>query len=220
MKRKIFAIFAVLVCITNQVFAGPVQVAKVTPEEALAKLNEGNKRFVEGKMIHPHQDAARRTELTKTQKPFATLVSCSDSRVPPEIVFDQGVGDLFVVRIAGNVVDEIELATIEYSVKHLGVELIVILGHENCGAVNAAIEGYAEPNYIQALVAKIEPAVEIARKEPGNLLENTIKENIRLVDSELETRGNVLPALIASGNLRVTGAYYNLHTGEAEWTEK
>ena len=110
----------------------------VAPAEAISKLKEGNGRYAGGNLQHPGQTTERRAELAKSQYPFATIVSCSDSRVPPEIVFDQGLGDLFVVRVAGNVVDDHALGSIEYSVDHLGVRLIVVLGHQSCGAVQAA----------------------------------------------------------------------------------
>ena len=110
----------------------------VAPAEAISKLKEGNSRYTGGNLQHPGQTTERRAELAKSQYPFATIVSCSDSRVPPEIVFDQGLGDLFVVRVAGNVVDDHALGSIEYSVDPLGVRLIVVLGHQSCGAVQAA----------------------------------------------------------------------------------
>ena len=112
----------------------------VPPAEAISKLKEGNGRYAGGNLQHPGQTIERRVELAKSQHPFATIVSCSDSRVPPEIVFDQGLGDLFVVRVAGNVIDDHGLGSIEYSVDHLGVRLIVVLGHQSCGAVKAARE--------------------------------------------------------------------------------
>src|SRR5438876_10670259 len=115
----------------------------VAPSEAISRLKEGNGRYAGGNLQHPGQTTERRAELANTQHPFATIVSCSDSRVPPEIVFDQGLGDLFVVRVAGNVIDDHALGSIEYAVDHLGVRLIVVLGHQSCGAVKAAKETIA-----------------------------------------------------------------------------
>src|SRR5947208_9005654 len=123
--------------------AHPEQPA-VDPAEAIDKLKEGNGRYASGKLQHPGQTTERRAELTKDQHPFAVIVSCSDSRVPPEIVFDQGLGDLFVVRVAGNVIDDHGLGSIEYAVDHLGARLIVVLGHQSCGAVKAAKETIAD----------------------------------------------------------------------------
>src|SRR5216110_584585 len=150
----------------------------VAPTEAISKLKEGNGRYAGGNLQHPGQTTERRAELANTQHPFATIVSCSDSRVPPEIVFDQGLGDLFVVRVAGNVIDDHALGSIEYAVDHLGVRLIVVLGHQSCGAVQAARETIAAkskaPGHIQSLVTAIRPAVEATAK---GYLEATIKAN-------------------------------------------
>src|SRR5216110_2204493 len=150
----------------------------VAPAEAIAKLKEGNGRYTSGNLQHPGQTTERRAELAKTKHPFVTIVSCSDSRVPPEIVFDQGLGDLFVIRVAGNVIDDHALGSIEYSVDHLGVRLIVVLGHQSCGAVQAARETIAAkskaPGHIQSLVTAIRPAVEATAK---GYLEATIKAN-------------------------------------------
>jgi carbonic anhydrase len=140
----------------------------VAPADAISKLKEGNGRYAGGNLQHPGQTTERRAELANSQYPFAAIVSCSDSRVPPEIVFDQGLGDLFVVRVAGNVIDDHGLGSIEYSVDHLGVRLIVVLGHQSCGAVKAARETIAArskaPGHIQSLVAAIQPAVEATAK--------------------------------------------------------
>ena len=141
----------------------------ISPAEAISKLKEGNGRYTSGSLQHPGQTAERRTELAKTQHPFATIVSCSDSRVPPEIVFDQGLGDLFVVRVAGNVINDEGLGSVEYTVDHLGTRLILVLGHQSCGAVKAARETIAAkgkaPGHIQSLVTAIKPAVEATAKD-------------------------------------------------------
>ncbi len=170
---------------------------------------------------HPGQTTERRTELAKTQHPFATIVSCSDSRVPPEIVFDQGLGDLFVVRVAGNVIDDHGLGSIEYSVDHLGVRLIVVLGHQSCGAVQAARETIAAkskaPGHIQSLVTAIQPAVEATAK--GDL-EATIKANVKDVVQALRSSTPILKAKVDSGDLRVVGAYYSLDTGAVTFLDE
>src|SRR5437588_10797425 len=133
----------------------------VAPAEAISKLKEGNGRYTSGNLQHPGQTTERRTELSKSQHPFAVIVSCSDSRVPPEIVFDQGLGDLFIFRVAGNVIDDHGLGSIEYSVDHLGTRLILVLGHQSCGAVKAAKETIAAkskaPGHIQPRVTAIQP---------------------------------------------------------------
>ncbi|PYK08496.1 MAG: carbonic anhydrase [Verrucomicrobia bacterium] len=160
------------------------------------------------------QAAKRRAELTKNQHPFATIVSCSDSRVPPEIVFDQGLGDLFVVRVAGNVIDDHSLGSVEYSVDHLAVRLIVVLGHQRCGAVKAAKETLAAkttaPGHIESLVKAIRPAVEATIN--GDL-ETTIEANVKNVVRALRSSTPILKPKVDSGEVRVIGGYYSLDTG-------
>src|SRR5215831_14454083 len=187
----------------------------VSPAEAISRLKEGNGRFSAGNPQHPHesvderkymaansyenagtislgltseQATKRRTELTKSQHPFAIILSCSDSRVPPEIVFDQGLGDLFIVRVAGNVINDEGLGSIEYSVDHLGARLILVLGHQSCGAVKAAKETIAAkgkaPGHIESLVTAIKPAVEATAKDN---LETTIKANVKHVVETLRS---------------------------------
>src|SRR5438874_11433985 len=165
----------------------------VAPAEARPKLKEGNRRYTNGNLQHPGQTAERRTELAKTQHPFAAIVSCSDSRVPPEIIFDQGLGDLFIVRVAGNVINDEGLGSIEYTVDHLGTRLILVLGHQRCGAVDAARETIAAkgkaPGHIQSLVTAIKPAVEATAKDD---LETTIKANVKNVVQALRSSTPIL----------------------------
>jgi carbonic anhydrase len=186
----------------------------VAPAEAISKLKEGNGRYAGGNLQHPGQTTERRAELAKSQHPFATIVGCADSRVPPEIVFDQGLGDLFVVRVAGNVIDDHGLGSIEYAVDHLGVRLIVVLGHQSCGAVQAAKETIAAkgkaPAHIQSLVTAIRPAVEATVHDD---LEATVKANVKDVVRALRSSMPVLKPKVDSGDVRVIGAFYNLDTG-------
>ncbi len=193
--------------------AHPEQPA-VAPAEAIAKLKEGNGRYASGKLQHPGQTTERRAELTKDQHPFAVIVSCSDSRVPPEIVFDQGLGDLFVVRVAGNVIDDHGLGSIEYAVDHLGARLIVVLGHQSCGAVKAAKETIAAkskaPGHIQSLVTAIQPAVEATAKSD---LGATVEANVKNVVQALRTSTPILKPKVDSGEVQVIGGYYSLDTG-------
>ena len=141
--------------------------APVNPEKALAALIEGNRRYQAQHVTHPHQNAARRAELAAGQHPIAAVLSCADSRVPPEIVFDQGLGDLFVVRVAGNITDDVVLGSLEYAVEHLGVPLVVVLGHYKCGAIQAAVEGGTPHDHVASLVAALKPSVEAVRPEGG-----------------------------------------------------
>ncbi len=187
----------------------------VAPAKAIAKLKEGNGRYTSGNLEHPGQTTERRAELTKDQHPFAVILSCSDSRVPPEIVFDQGLGDLFVVRVAGNVIDDHGLGSIEYAVDHLGARLIVVLGHQSCGAVKAAKETIAAkskaPGHIQSLVAAIQPVVEATAKDD---LDTTVKANVKHVVQALRSSTPILKAKVDSGEVQVIGGYYSLDTGD------
>jgi carbonic anhydrase len=186
----------------------------VAPADAVSKLKEGNGRYTSGNLDHPGQTPERRAELAKDQHPFAVILSCSDSRVPPEIVFDQGLGDLFVVRVAGNVIDDHGLGSIEYAVDHLGARLIVVLGHQSCGAVKAAKETIAAkgkaPGHIQSLVTAIKPVVEATAKDD---LETTVKANVKHVVQALRSSTPILKAKVDSGEVQVIGGYYSLDTG-------
>lgn len=183
-------------------------------QEELKRLMQGNKRYVQDKLEHPNRTIERRQAIVSKQEPFATIVGCSDSRVSPEIVFDQGVGDLFVVRVAGNVIGPLELDSVEYSVIHLHASVILVLGHENCGAVEAVIKGTVQD--IESVAELIQPAVQIAKKKnPPNLLEASIKANaIRMRDYLLKTP--VIQKYIADKNLEVYAGYYHLETGVVE----
>jgi carbonic anhydrase len=193
----------------------------VAPAEAISKLKEGNGRYTSGNLQHPGQTAERRTELAKTQHPFATILSCSDSRVPPEIVFDQGLGDLFIVRVAGNVVNDEGMGSIEYSVDHLGTRLILVLGHQRCGAVDAARETIAAkgkaPGHIESLVTAIKPAVEETAKDD---LDATIKANVKHVVQALRSSTPILKAEVDSGKIQVIGGYYSLDTGAVTFLDE
>src|SRR5213082_2073679 len=191
------------------------------PTEAISNLKEGNGRYTGGNLQHPGQTAERRTELANTQHPFATIVSCSDSRVPPEIIFDQGLGDLFIVRVAGNVINDEGLGSIEYTVDHLGTRLILVLGHQRCGAVDAARETIAAkgkaPGHIQSLVTAIKPAVEATAKDD---LETTIKSNFKNVVQALRSSTPILKAEVDSGKIQVIGGYYSLDTGAVTFLDE
>jgi len=199
---------------------GPNQ-PSVAPTEAMTKLKEGNGRYTSGNLQHPGQTTERRTELAKTQHPYAAIVSCSDSRVPPEIVFDQGLGDLFVVRVAGNVINDEGLGSIEYTVDHLGTRLILVLGHQSCGAVKAARETIAAkgkaPGHIESLVTAIKPAVEATAKDD---LDATIKANVKNVVQALRSSTPILKAKVDSGEIQVVGGYYSLDTGAVTFLDQ
>jgi carbonic anhydrase len=189
------------------------------PNAALARLKEGNARFVAGRMVRPEQSPERRMRLSAGQRPFAVVLCCSDSRVPPEVIFDQGLGDLFVVRVAGNIVDDAGLGSIEYAIEHLDTPLIVVLGHEKCGAVSATLDALQPPfdrphGEVDSLVDAITPAVEEALKQPGDLLKNAVLANI--AHSRDLIKGNAeLNPYLASGAVKIATGYYSLTDGTA-----
>ena len=197
-----------------------ILLAQTKPDSLLDKLEKGNTRYVTSKMIHPNISEARRKELAKEQHPFAVIVSCSDSRVPPELVFDQGLGDLFVIRTAGEVVDDIALASIEYAVEHLKVKLIVVMGHQRCGAVDAAVKGGKLPPHLNVLVDAIMPAVIKAKKEKGDLLDNAVRENVLMIVNNLKNSKPVLHEFVEDKDLHVVGAYYSLSDGKVTFIPK
>jgi carbonic anhydrase len=188
----------------------------MNPDEAWESLAAGNRRYVAGEQGHPDQTPERRRELAGGQRPFAAILGCSDSRVPPELIFDQGLGDLFVVRVAGNIVDAATLGSLEYAVHHLGVSLIVVLGHSSCGAVQATLMGGRPEGSIAALVAALQPAVEVARQQPGPLLDNAVRANVTLVAAQLQAAEPILAPAVASGALRVEAGVYSLTSGAVE----
>jgi len=193
--------------------AGGQENSSARGKYARQRLLDGNKRYYSAKMTCPGSTAARRAEVSKGQHPFAAIVCCSDSRVPPEIVFDQGLGDLFVVRLAGNIVDDDALGSLEYAVKHLGVRYIMVLGHERCGAVEATVKGGEIPGHIGSLVMAIQPAVDKARLRPGDVLENAVLENVAMVVGRLRSSKPILEDLIKKGELIIEGGRYDLDDG-------
>lgn len=182
----------------------------ISAERALKKLINGNERYVNGEYLEIEEELAK--ELEEGQLPFAAIVGCSDSRVPPEIIFDQGIGDLFVVRTAGEVVDDIALGSIEYAIKYLDVKLIVVLGHLDCGAVKAAVEGGYQPGYIAAVTDAIKPAVAKAKTEKGNLFFNSIKANVELNVARLKT-SHILREAMLNDFVKIIGAIYDIRDG-------
>ena len=182
-------------------------------------LIAGNKRYAEGNPTHPNQSASRRREMAKGQKPRAAVLACADSRVSPEIVFDQGLGDLFVVRVAGNVANEHILGSLEYAVEHLGTQLIVVLGHNRCGAVGAACAGGEAPGHIGSLVDALAPAVAKIRASEAGRADLVAKENVRMTVKSLQSCGPILAEFVRQGKLEVAGAFYDLDTGAVEIVE-
>jgi carbonic anhydrase len=214
--RILVALFVVVV-FSGFVFAGSAG------DESLGKLMDGNKRYVEGKLANKDLGDTKRKELVIGQKPFAIVITCSDSRVPPELLFDQGLGDIFVVRVAGNVVDPIALGSIEYGAEHLHAPLLFLLGHSNCGAVKATLEAKGEPEgNIGAIVKKIQPAADAAKKKGGSdneILETAIQENVKNVYTDIMNKSTIIKHLSGEGALKIVGGEYSLATGKVEMIE-
>ena len=191
-----------------------------TPAQALQWLKEGNLRFAQGKTARPRQDVNRIKEVAQGQNPFATIVGCSDSRVPNEIIFDQGLGDLFIVRTAGQVSTFASWGSIEFAEEILGTNLIVVMGHTKCGAVTAAVNLPEVPGHIVTLINAIKPAVEKAReKKPDQLVDESIRENVRMQVQQLKDLEPVLAKRVREGSLLIVGAVYDLNTGLVEFFE-
>ncbi len=199
----------------------------MTADEALNKLLDGNKNFVANRLaiMESNWPAARRA-LATGQKPYAIILSCSDSRVPPEIIFDKGLGEIFVVRVAGNIPDPIVLGSIEYAAEHFGSPLIVVLGHKRCGAVSAAVDAEGHPGgNIGAIIKTIAPAVKQARKDArgaskSDLVESAIGNNVKLVAKSLVKQSPVIRSLVNEGKIKIVGAKYDLDDGTVNILER
>jgi carbonic anhydrase len=202
------------------------QRTSLTADQALALLKEGNRRFIADRPARGPMSRVRRLEIAKGQQPFAVLISCSDSRVGPEQLFGRGLGELFIVRNAGNTVASTQaMGSVEYAVAELGVPLVVVLGHERCGAVSAAAsvveQNSVYPGSIGRMVEPIVPAVLAARGKAGDLVDNAVRENVRRVVRDLRT--SVEPMLLdpqKAGRLKVVGAYYDLDTGAVDFFDE
>ncbi|HSM05624.1 MAG TPA: carbonic anhydrase [Longimicrobiales bacterium] len=187
-----------------------------TPDVALARLMAGNERFVQGRTVGDRRDLARVRELAEGQSPYAAILSCADSRVPPELLFDEGFGDLFVVRVAGNVAGTEEVASLEYAAGVLGSQVIMVLGHTSCGAVGAAAARGAVPGQISALFSHILPAVEEAEGDTAEAIRINVRNQARLV----RRASPVVAQMVSEGRLRVVGGVYDLATGSVEIVDR
>jgi carbonic anhydrase len=196
-----------------------VEAPVANADEALKRLREGNERYVANRSIDLNESQSRRIELAKGQLPFATIFSCVDSRVPPELIFDRGLGDLFVIRTAGQVIDNAVLGSLQFGVAELKIPLLMVLGHEKCGAVKATVEAVENNATAEAeinwLVDGIRPAVEAAKTQSGDLLDNAVKENVSLTVERLKG-SSILSEALEKGDLQIIGARYDLDTGIVE----
>jgi len=195
--------------------------ARLLRDASLMLLKEGNARFAAGKPQHPNQDTERRAATARQgQEPFATILACSDSRVPLELVFDRGVGDLFVVRVAGNVAGVSELATVEYGVGHLNTPLLIVMGHTKCGAVSAVVKEAELHGHLRALVEKIKPAVEKVKAESveaDEAVPKTIQANVWQTIEDIIKQSSVVRSKLESGQVSIHGAIYDLEPGSVIW---
>jgi len=216
--RITFNVLAIIACssIVALVLAAEHPVASVSADAALAKLKDGNLRFASSEVSQSKPTAARRAETAQEQHPFAIVLGCADSRTAPEIVFDQNIGDLFVVRTAGNLVDDHALGSIEYAVAHLGARLVVVLGHQRCGAVTAALASDTAPGHVQSLVRDIQPAVKAAKGKDGNVTDIAIAENARLMAAKIRNEASLGEL---AKEVRIISGVYDLDTGKVEWAK-
>lgn len=189
----------------------PVVDPAVSADIAQQLLIDGNQRFIQGKLSSHDVGVTRRMQLSYGQNPYAVIVTCSDSRVPPELIFDQGLGYIFVIRVAGNVLDAITLGSVEYAVEHLNTKLVVVMGHEKCGAIKSAVEGAQVPPNIAAIAAKIQPAADMARlSNPADIYEAATDANIANMVSLIKTD----PIIAHIPDVKVVGAKYYFASGE------
>ena len=182
--------------------------------QVLQRLKEGNERFVSNKLKWDLSDDSRRSELTKGQAPWAIVLSCADSRVVPELAFDTGLGELFVLRVAGNIANTDTIASIEYAVAHLGTEVIVVMGHESCGAVGAALAGGDNGYNLNHLLAQIEPAKSQAESTD---VDTVVRKNAELSAKDLYERSQIISSAVDNGKLKITSAFYNLGSGKVDF---
>lgn len=187
-------------------------------EKALQELTEGNQRFTLNRTLS-HNHLARMKETADQQHPFAVILTCSDSRIVPEYIFDQGIGDLFVIRVGGNIVDDAVLGSIEYAVEHLGVRLVMVLGHTDCGAVAAAVSEDKQPGHISLITDAIAPALEKAKQQPGDLILNTIILNTIMSASQIAESADISDTLSNTDQLKILPALYETATGNVKIIE-
>ncbi len=185
-------------------------------DEALERLLAGNRRYAAMRQLHPHQTRFHREALVDEQHPFAAILSCSDSRAPAEIIFDQGLGDLFIVRTAGHAVDALALASLEYAVLVLKVSLLVVLGHSGCGSVPALVKEHPLPGHVPALTARMQPAIAPIDTAASDAIDQAIRANTRFTADYLARQSTIISAAIQASQLKTVTGYYHLATGRVE----
>lgn len=225
LMKKIFNVLVLLVgmgCFVSRA-AEPADAEKLTrmlQQSTLTLLKEGNIRYADGKALHPNQENLRRTELAAAgQEPMATILACSDSRDPVELIFDRGVGDLFVVRVAGNVAGLSELATMEYGVTHLSTPVLIVMGHSKCGAVTAAVKGAELHGHLPSLISLIKPAADKAKTSgpEEEAVPRAIELNVWQQVENIFARSALIREALADGKVQIVGAVYDIATGKVQW---
>jgi len=221
MKKTLLSLTFLFAFLVNANACYAHNLKNLSAQEALDKLKKGNERFVKNHQKHPDESIQRRKEMLKGQHPFVVILSCSDSRVPLEIIFDQGLGDLFEIKNAGNVLDDHVIGSIEYAVMHCGVKLIVIMGHQDCGAIAATLSGVSETKYIQSLEDSIHPAVEQCKLNGLEInSDNVVKAHVMQDIEELMEQDHYLVNYMKEHNVKIVPAYYHLDTGKVEFLKK
>ena len=218
--KKTLCAFGVLFALSFNMSAvlANTNIENLSAKDAIQKLKDGNKRFVKVKSQHPDESKERRNEMLKGQHPFVVILSCSDSRVPPELIFDQGLGDIFEIRNAGNVLNEHVIGSIEYAVMHCGVKLIVIMGHQDCGAIAATLSGVSETKYIKALEDSIKPAIDDCKEQGLEVnSDNVVKAHVMQDIEELMTQDTELVKYMKEHDVKIVPAYYHLDSGKVDF---
>lgn len=190
--------------------------APVSPAQALQRLVDGNARFASGHAEHPNQTVARRVEVAAGQKPFAVVLTCADSRVAPELYFDQGVGDIFVIRVAGHTLNDHVIGSIEYAVEHLHAAVVVVVGHEKCGAVAAALSSERGEGKIGTLLEAIRPAVRDTRNQAGDKTDNAVRGHARRTAKLIPASSPIVKNAIGAGHVKIFAARYDLVSGKVD----
>lgn len=190
---------------------------RFAPEVGLAKLQNGNARFVKGGFKRPNQTVDRRLETAKGQNPFAAILTCADSRLAPELIFDQGIGDLFVLRVAGNTADPKMVGSLEYAIEHLGANIVVVMGHSKCGAVDAALSGAQLPGSLPDVIAPIQPAVAETAAMKGDRLLNATMQNVRNTVKLIKNTSPMIAGKQAAKKVMIFGAYFDIEVGSAKF---
>lgn len=221
--RKTIYLFSLLMALSfgvNTTFANH-DIKNLSADEAIEKLKSGNERFVKNHAKHPDESKKRKKDMLKGQHPFVVILSCSDSRVPPELIFDQGLGDIFEIRNAGNVLNNHVIGSIEYAVMHCGVKLIVIMGHQDCGAIAATLSGVSETKYIKALEDSIQPAIEDCKQKGLEInSDNVVKAHVAQDIDELISQDGELVKYMKEHDVKIIPAYYHLDSGVVDFMIK